>query len=295
LANAIGDPRVVPFDRGASWWATGWRILAADFWTWIGIMIIYLVLSIALMLVPIVGGAGHWLLTPVFMGGLMTACRAAARHEPVRVAHLFAGFQGEPFVPLLIIGAVNIALTFGIGFIVAAGVIGGMHFLDLSKLGSMDDISAPLDALAETAGAIGLTGLLATLAALVIASVFTMLNWFAPALVILQGAAAVDAMKKSFASCWRNWLPFLFYGLIAVGALLALFMLCTFLAIAFGASAYLGGKAAGWGAVFVLVALFGAIMAVVALVIGPVTLGSIYGGYADTLAADAADTRAPPA
>jgi uncharacterized membrane protein len=295
LANAIGEPRVVPFDRGGSWWATGWSIFAADFWTWIGIMIIYLLLSGALMLVPFIGGAGHWLLTPVFMGGLMTACRAAARNEPVRVAHLFAGFQGEPFVPLLIIGAVNIALSFGIAFIVATSVVGGMHFMDLSRMGTMDDITAPLDAMAERATAIGVTGLLATLAALIIATVFTMLNWFAPALVILRGATAVEAMKKSFVACWRNWGPFLLYGLIAVGAMIALFMLFTFLAIAFGASAYLGGKAGGWGAVIGLVVLFGAIMVLVALVIGPVTLGSIYGGYVDTLAGDEGNTAAPTA
>jgi len=291
LATVISEPRVVAFDRGGSWWATGWRILVADFWTWIGIMIIYLVLSTILMLIPIVGSAGHWLLTPVFMGGMMTACRAAARNEPVRAAHLFAGFQGEPFVPLLIIGVVNIALTFGIAVIVVVGIVGSMHFLNLSDLENMDDVSEWLDALAESATAVGVTGLLTTLAALILAVVFTMLNWFAPALVILQGASAAEAMKKSFIACWRNWLPFLYYGLIAVGAIIALFVFFTVLAVAFGASAYLGGKAGGWGAVIGLVFLFGAIMAVSALVVGPVTLGSIYGGYVDTL--DVGDDKTP--
>jgi hypothetical protein len=291
LATVISEPRVVAFDRGGSWWATGWRILVADFWTWIGIMIIYLVLSTILMLIPIVGSAGHWLLTPVFMGGMMTACRAAARNEPVRAAHLFAGFQGEPFVPLLIIGVVNIALTFGIAVIVVVGIVGSMHFLNLSDLENMDDVSEWLDALAESATAVGVTGLLTTLAALILAAVFTMLNWFAPALVILQGATAAEAMKKSFMTCWRNGLPFLYYGLIAVGAIIALFVFFTVLAVAFGASAYLGGKAGGWGAVIGLVFLFGAIMAVSALVVGPVTLGSIYGGYVDTL--DVGDDKTP--
>jgi len=155
----------------------------------------------------------------------------------------------------------------------------------------MDDVSEWLDALAESATAVGVTGLLTTLAALILAVVFTMLNWFAPALVILQGASAAEAMKKSFIACWRNWLPFLYYGLIAVGAIIALFVFFTVLAVAFGASAYLGGKAGGWGAVIGLVFLFGAIMAVSALVVGPVTLGSIYGGYVDTL--DVGDDKTP--
>jgi hypothetical protein len=295
LATIVSEPRVVAFERGGSWWATGWRVLVADFWTWIGIMIIYLVLSGILMLIPIVGGAGHWLLTPVFMGGMMTACRAATRNEPVRAAHLFAGFQGEPFVPLLIIGVVNIALTFGIAVIVAVGIIGSMHLLNLSDLENMDDASQWLDALTESAMAVGITGLLTTLGALVLAAVFTMLNWFAPALVILQGATAVEAMKKSFIACWRNWLPFLYYGLIAVGAIIALFVFFTALAFAFGASAYLGGKAGGWSAVVGMVFLFGAIVALFALIIGPVTLGSIYGGYVDTLDAGDAATSPPAA
>ena len=33
------------------------------------------------------------------------------RGQPLRVAHLFEGFQAAHFVPLLVIGAIDIALT----------------------------------------------------------------------------------------------------------------------------------------------------------------------------------------
>ena len=44
------------------------------------------------------------------------------------------------------------------------------------------------------------TGVLLILIAVVIVAIFAMLNWFAPALVALDGATAVEAMKLSFSS-----------------------------------------------------------------------------------------------
>jgi hypothetical protein len=63
----------------------------------------------------------------VFVGGVMLGCHALDRDAPLRVAHLFEGFQGAHFVPLLIIGVANIAITFGIVVIAAGSVFGGMH------------------------------------------------------------------------------------------------------------------------------------------------------------------------
>ena len=44
MANVIGEPRVVEAGRGAAWWGEGWHILTSNFWTWIGMMIIYIVI-----------------------------------------------------------------------------------------------------------------------------------------------------------------------------------------------------------------------------------------------------------
>ena len=79
MANVIGEPRVVEASRGASWWGEGWHLLTANFWTWIGMMIIYIVITMLIGLVPFVGTFGTWLLTPVFIGGLMPGSSAAFR------------------------------------------------------------------------------------------------------------------------------------------------------------------------------------------------------------------------
>lgn len=289
MANVIDEPRVVEAGRGAAWWGEGWRILTSNFWTWIGIMIVYILIVLLISLIPFVGSFGHWLLTPVFMGGLMLGCAAIDRDEPLRVAHLFEGFQGAHFVPLMIIGAVNIAITLGLTALVVVGVMGGISLVGMMQGGALGD---PLGALGGMASAFTGTGILFTLIALVIVAIFAMLNWFAPALVALQGATAVQAMKLSFFSCLRNWVPFLVYGLIGIAIGIAAMLLIGGVALLFGASALLG-DGGGWGALLGLALLFMIVMAVFALVVGPIVFGSTYGGYKDTLAVDDAAPANP--
>ena len=291
MTGTIGEPQVVAAGRGAAWWGKGFRLFTSSFWTWIGIMIIYIIISVLINAVPYVGSLGHWLLTPVFMGGLMIGCAALDRGEPLRVAHLFEGFQGAHFVPLMIIGAVNIALTLAIGAVAAVGVLGGMKLADMSSLGAGGD---PLGALLGSAQSITGTGLLMTLVVLVIAFVFMMLNWFAPALVALRGATALDAMKASFLSCLRNWVPFLIYGMIEVAVLVAAVLVFGGLAFMLGAGAMFSGDAGSWLAAAALFFVFFLLaIALFALVVGPVVFGSIYAAYKDTLSRDDAPLDNP--
>ncbi len=290
MSNVIAEPRVVDAGHGLSWWTHGFRLFTARFWTWIGIMVVYLILSMLINVVPYVGSLGHWLLTPVFMGGIMLGCDAIERDQPLRVSHLFEGFQGAHFVPLMIIGAVNIALALAIGVIATFGILGSMKLVDMARLSGADPLEAFLGSLQNVTG----TGLLLTLLILTIATVFAMLNWFAPALVALRGATAVDAMKASFKSCLVNWLPFLVYGLIAIAAGVAAMLALGGLALAFGAGAIFQGDGMAWIATaVVLVGLFMLVVAVFALVIGPVVFGSTYAAYVDTLSGDGEDLANP--
>ena len=111
MSRVVVEPRVVDAGRGLAWWCEGWRIFTRSVGTWIGVFIVYVIVSVLVSIVPFVGPVAHSLLTPVFVGGLMMGCRALDRGEPLRVSHLFEGFQGTHFVPLMIIGAVNIGLV----------------------------------------------------------------------------------------------------------------------------------------------------------------------------------------
>lgn len=282
MADVTGEPRIVAAGRGAGWWADGWHIFRASFWTWIGVTVIYILLSLLIALVPFVGSLGQSLLTPVFMGGLMLGCQAIGRDAPLRVAHLFEGFQGAHFVPLLIIGVVNIAITFGLVAVTAGSVFGGLQWAELARLGAGADPMAHMD---RAMGALGMGGVVIGVLSLVVLAVIAMLNWFAPALVVLHGASALEAMKQSFAACWRNILPFLVYGLIAIAIGVAAMIALGAIALMLGAGAFMGSGAAsgsGWiGALVGFAVLFVGLMLVLALVIGPIVVGSIYAGYRD--------------
>ena len=60
-------------------------------------------------------------------------------------------------------------------------------------------------------------------------------------------------MKLSFFACLRNWLPFLVYGLIVIGGMIAVVLVFGGLAFLFGAGAIVDGGG-GVGAFLGLVA-----------------------------------------
>lgn len=67
----------------------------------------------------------------------------------------------------------------------------------------------------------------AMLVMLVLMVPLAMAVWFAPALVVFQNVAPLEAMKASFFACLKNIVPFLVYGVI-------LFVLCVIAMIPFG-------------------------------------------------------------
>jgi uncharacterized membrane protein len=235
-------PRQLASGEGAAWWSEGWRIFCAAPGPWLGIFVVFVVLSIGLVMIPIVGSLVHTVLTPVFAGGVMLGCHALARGRPLTIGHLFEGFQGGRFTPLLTLGLVWLAVLFVLAIVMVATV-----FLTLgaSGLGALTDIGgvSPLDygALLSAGVAIFVVGMIALVVALLVAMAY----WFAPALVVLNGEPPIKALQKSFAASSRNFGAFLLYGLISIGlAIVATIPL-----------------ALGW------------------LVLGPMVVGSCYAGW----------------
>ncbi len=289
MTGLVFEPRVVDAGRGFGWWGDGFRIFRSSIGMWIGVFLVYLILTTLIGSVPFVGSIGHSLLTPVFIGGLMVGCRALERGEPLRMSHLFEGFQGAHFVPLMIIGALNLALVVGLMLVAGAGLFGSARLQDLGSLSDpMKALEAPLAAMG------GGMGLVVMLLVVVAVAAFAMLNWFAPALVVLRGVPAFQAMKLSFAACLRNWLPFLVYSLVVLIVGIALLLAVVGVAFVLGAGAMIGGDIASGVGAFVgfFIALLVAGL-VFALVVGPVAIGSVYAGFKDTLDDDDATVTNP--
>jgi uncharacterized membrane protein len=235
-------PRKLAAGEGAAWWGESWRIFCAAPGPWLGILVVFVVLSLALVMVPIVGSLVHTVLTPVFAGGVMLGCHALARGQRLSVAHLFDGFQGGRLAPLAILGLLLLAFLFVVAIVMVATVfltLGASGLAALMNFGSAPSIDVA--ALMSAGVAILVVALIAVGVALLVAMAY----WFAPALVVLNGEAPLAALQKSFAASWHNFGAFLLYGLIYIG-------------LAIVASIPIG---LGW------------------LVLGPMLAGSCYAGW----------------
>ena len=246
IAGASGDlienGRRVPAGNGPRWIRLGWDLFKVKPGAWIGILLIAIVIVVVASLIPLVGGLVNILVQPLLLGGIMTACRAADRGEPVRVSALFSAFSTH-LGPLALLGLLQFAAYIGtilVLGILAAVTIGGAASMGMLKQGPMGS------AMLVPFILLGIVGF-------AIFILIAMANWFAPALIVLQGIGPIDAMRMSFLACLKNIVAFLLYVLVAL-----------LLAIAASLPVFLG-----W------------------LVLGPVMYCSIYAAFRDLFFAQA--------
>jgi uncharacterized membrane protein len=238
----VANPRAVDASRGAAWWSEGWRLFTPAVGPWILIVVIGVVLQLILAFIPILGSIASQLLFPILAGGLMLGCRAIDRGEPLSISHLFAGF-GPRGGSLLIVSLIYIVATIAIIILVVALLFAFFGAAMLSQLWSTRDSISD----GAILGGLALAVLVGLLLFLLFYLPLVMAVWFAPALVVLQGVEPWAAMKLSFIGCFRNILPFLIYGVVGI----ALAIVATIPLLL------------GW------------------LVLGPVTVASVYTSYCD--------------
>lgn len=174
---------------------------------WVVLGLIFIVITVVLNFVPLLGGLAVALLTPAFAASWMLACRKLEGGGTLEVGDLFLGFKDQ-LNPLLVLGALCLGATmvvfvvmwvFGVGALMGLGVGAARH--------SMGGVLA-------AAGA----GVMALLVGLALFVPITMAFWFAPALVVFDGVAPMDAVKASFTGCLKNVMPFLVYGVVGLVA-----------------------------------------------------------------------------
>jgi uncharacterized membrane protein len=200
-------PRGVDAGRGVNWWTDAWALFMKNPGMWIVLGLIFLIVCIVLSVIPLLGGLVTALLTPVFVGGWMLAVRKQEGGTAIEVGDLFLGFKDQ-INPLLVLGALSLAATFVVGIVMS---VFGLGFGALMGFGAMHQSTGSMLAGAGAA-------LLALLVGMALFVPITMAFWFAPALVVFDGAAPVDAIKASFAACLRNIMPFLIYGVLGLVA-----------------------------------------------------------------------------
>jgi uncharacterized membrane protein len=184
--------------RGWTWLSEGWGLFKEAPGTWIGIVVVMLLLGIVLNLIPFVNLLFS-LAYPVLFGGLMLGCRSLEQGQGLAFGHLFAGFQSR-FATLLLVGLLYLlgsaVIGFGV-FAVALGASGAVGFLSGTPPEAPDLMVL----------------LLAVLVMMALLVPVMMAVWFAPALVVFHDKGALEAMGLSFRGCLRNIMPFLVYGI----------------------------------------------------------------------------------
>jgi uncharacterized membrane protein len=235
MAELVAAGRTVPAENGWKWIVQGWNLFKRAPGVWIALMVVFIVISFVLAFIGALGSIASMALTPVFTAGMMIGCRALDEGGELKVEHLFAGFRTR-FGALLSVGLLYLAAVVVIALI--AGLVTGVKLFSLMGGGGIDP---------GTAASAVLSILLALLIMLALLVPVFMAIWFAPALVVLHGQGAIEALKASFAGCLKNIVPFLVQGVILLVASIVA-------SIPFGL---------GW------------------LVLGPVLVASIYTAYRD--------------
>ena len=238
------EPRVLAAGQGAAWWSEGWQVFMAAPGTWIGLIVVLVLITIAISMIPLLGSLAASALSPVFGGGIALGCHALAKGRPLTVGALFDGFSDGRFMPLFIVGLLYLAAMFVLAMVFMVVILGVAGGAGLFSALSADPSQMGLALISS----IGLTGLVLAPFLLIAGAAVMMAYWFAPPLVVLNGEEPIAALRKSFRANWQNLGAMAVYGLIFIG-------------LAIVASIPLG---LGW------------------LVLGPVAAGSWYASWRET-------------
>lgn len=203
VGSFSAEPKACDVGQGVDWFKQGWASFSQSPGPWIGIAVVYALLNFAFQLMPLVGPLVQNLMTPVLIGGIMLGCHAQRAGEPFKFEYLFKGFERNAG-QLFLIGAIYL----------------GVLVLVLVAVGLLAFAGAMVGGNAFRGGEAWMIPVLIVLVALAVSLPLLMAVWFAPALVVINGFSAFEAMKLSFRAAWRNFVPFLVYGL--VGLLLAI-------------------------------------------------------------------------
>lgn len=195
--------RSVPPGRGWQWIVEAFALFRRNPLIWLVLNLILLAIGWVLGKVPVVGSYVLYLLAPLFLAGIMTACRDLESGGDIEIGHLFRGFR-QNTTQLVTLGGVHL-----VGQVVISGLmlsIGGPEFREIAQGGQMGN---PAAISPEARDRI----LLALLVSLSLYLPLALAVWFSPALAILNDQPGFRAIVFSLIAGLRNLLPFLVYSL----------------------------------------------------------------------------------
>jgi len=193
----------VPASRGAGWIGESFRMFRAEALVWIGLCTGWVVITVGLMLVPIIGIVASNFLQPVFFASFAVAAHKQRVGEKIHVNDLFTGFRHH-VRDLINLGALLLLAQLAILIIMAIlglpTMSGADHELSIEEYAEM----------LRGKEWILMVGLLLT--ALIKGAL-----WFAPPLIAFHGMSTAQAMRWSLYAAIANIGAMLVYGIVLFG------------------------------------------------------------------------------
>jgi len=192
--------------RGWTWISAAFELFRRNPLNWLVLNLVLVGIGWALGLLPAAGYLIFYLLTPIFLAGIMAACRDLEAGGEIELGHLFRGFR-QNTTQLVILGAMLLAGELLIATLTDS--IGGAEYRELRSGAAQfaDPATMPPEARSRV--------LAAMLVGLALYLPMALALWFSPALVMLDNQPALRAVFLSLAGSLRNILPMLVYSTIS--------------------------------------------------------------------------------
>jgi uncharacterized membrane protein len=207
-------PRKAEAGDGWQWLVKGAEYFVAAPGAWFGSMTLLVFGFIIIAFIPGINLLLN-IIAPVISAGFMYACEQIRINGVFKFDYIFKGFS-ENLNQLIIVGLIyslSISLILVFSFTLPDSL--GYASIDFQNPEAIK--SLPQEQLINSIA-------LPLLVAMALIIPVLMGYWFAPALVMLRGLKATQAIKLSFQACYINIVPFLVYGiggfLMAAGLIL---------------------------------------------------------------------------
>jgi hypothetical protein len=192
--------RDVRSSRGPAWLAGGWRHFRGAPLVWMGLSAGWMLITLALVLVPVIGGVAANLLQPTFFASFALTARKQLDGEAPEMGDLFLGFR-RPLRPLVNLGAILLVAEIGIFFL--------MSLLGLPGVGDGEEVVTVVDYVRLLQGKEWIL-----VAGLALTAIVKGALWFAPALLAFHEISTAHAVRWSVFAALSSLGAMLTYGIV---------------------------------------------------------------------------------
>lgn len=196
--------------RGAAWIGEAFALFRRAPLPWVGLCSAWIVITLVLFVVPLVGSAVANFLQPVFFASFAIVAYKQGAGEPVLIADLFSGFRRN------LRALVNLGILILVAVLVIVFAMGFLGLPVTAPTGETATIPDYVESLRGKEWVIALTFLLILAVKAAV--------WFAPPLIAFHGMGAIEAIRWSLYAAISNVGAMVVYGALLFASFFVAFI-----------------------------------------------------------------------